>query len=176
MRTAFSNMAWNTGSSSPGELEMTRSTSEVAVCCSSALSRSRVRSSSCFCKSAMEGTTTARSRRRLSVLDFRCHSAARLHSYADRRCAGLASGHATNAIDVTSPPSHKALLTTLRTYARGSERYHTRANLERGLDWAQGTKAQCAILRRLCPSWVKPRIAVQQPNVGFRRLRTCRRK
>ena len=36
-RTAFSSMAWNTGSSSPGELEMTRSTSEVAVCCSKRL-------------------------------------------------------------------------------------------------------------------------------------------
>ena len=34
---------WNTGSSSPGELEMTRSTSEVAVCCSSASVASRVR-------------------------------------------------------------------------------------------------------------------------------------
>ena len=33
MRVAFSSMAWNTGSSSPGELEMTCSTSEVAVCC-----------------------------------------------------------------------------------------------------------------------------------------------
>src|SRR5262249_26020446 len=36
MRTAFASMAWNTGSSSPGELEMTCSTSKVAVCCSSA--------------------------------------------------------------------------------------------------------------------------------------------
>ena len=36
MRVAFSSMAWNTGSSSPGELEMTCSTSEVAVCCSAA--------------------------------------------------------------------------------------------------------------------------------------------
>src|SRR5215813_4726314 len=43
MRTAFSSMAWNTGSNSPGELEMTRSTSEVAVCCSSASVSSRVR-------------------------------------------------------------------------------------------------------------------------------------
>ena len=32
MRTAFSSMVWNTGPSSPGELEITRSTSEVAVC------------------------------------------------------------------------------------------------------------------------------------------------
>ena len=43
MRVAFSSMVWNTGSSSPGELEMTRSTSEVAVCCSSASDSSRVR-------------------------------------------------------------------------------------------------------------------------------------
>ena len=35
MRIAFSSMAWNTGSRSPGELEMTCSTSEVAVCCCS---------------------------------------------------------------------------------------------------------------------------------------------
>ena len=35
-RVAFASMVWNTGSSSPGELEITCSTSEVAVCCSSA--------------------------------------------------------------------------------------------------------------------------------------------
>ena len=43
MRVAFSSIASNTGSSSPGELEMTFSTSEVAVCCSSDSERSRVR-------------------------------------------------------------------------------------------------------------------------------------
>ena len=43
MRVAFSNMVWNTGSNSPGELEMTRSTSDVAVCCSSASVNSAVR-------------------------------------------------------------------------------------------------------------------------------------
>src|ERR1022692_891816 len=42
MRVAFSSIALNTGSSSPGELEMTLNTSEVAVCCSSASSRSRL--------------------------------------------------------------------------------------------------------------------------------------
>ena len=36
MRIALASMAWNTGSNSPGELEMTCSTSDVAVCCSSA--------------------------------------------------------------------------------------------------------------------------------------------
>ena len=43
MRVAFASIAWNTGSSSPGELEITRSTSEVAVCCSNASLRSSVR-------------------------------------------------------------------------------------------------------------------------------------
>ena len=43
MRIAFASMAWNTGSSSPGELLMTLSTSEVAVCCSSDSLKSSVR-------------------------------------------------------------------------------------------------------------------------------------
>ena len=43
MRTAFASIAWKTGSNSPGELEMTPSTSNVAVCCSSASLSSRVR-------------------------------------------------------------------------------------------------------------------------------------
>src|SRR5262249_28345462 len=50
MRTAFSSIAWNTGSSSPGELEITRSTSDVAVCCSSA-------SASFFFRSALARST-----------------------------------------------------------------------------------------------------------------------
>ena len=36
MRTAFASMVSKTGSNSPGDVEMTCSTSEVAVCCSSA--------------------------------------------------------------------------------------------------------------------------------------------
>ena len=43
MRVAFSRSDWNTGTSSAGELEMTFSTSEVAVCCSSDSERSSVR-------------------------------------------------------------------------------------------------------------------------------------
>jgi hypothetical protein len=39
-------MALNTGSSSPGELEMMRSTSDVAFCCSSSSSRSRLSNAS----------------------------------------------------------------------------------------------------------------------------------
>ena len=54
MRVAFANIALNTGSSSPGELEMTCNTSDVAVCCSSDSERSSVRwrsslSSRVFC-------------------------------------------------------------------------------------------------------------------------------
>ena len=40
---AFASTASNTGLSSPGELEMTLSTSDVAVCCSSDSERSSVR-------------------------------------------------------------------------------------------------------------------------------------
>ena len=47
MRVAFSSMVWNTGSRSPGELEMTLSTSEVAVCCSSDSASSRMRVCTC---------------------------------------------------------------------------------------------------------------------------------
>jgi hypothetical protein len=43
---------FDTGSSSPGEQEMTRSTSEVAVCCSRASASSRVRALTCSCRSA----------------------------------------------------------------------------------------------------------------------------
>ena len=41
IRTAFSSIAWNTGCNSPGELEMMRRTSEVAICCSKACFSSR---------------------------------------------------------------------------------------------------------------------------------------
>src|SRR5262249_25212449 len=54
MRVAFSTMARNTGSRSPGELEITRNTSEVAVCCSRASASSRVRASSCCFNSVSE--------------------------------------------------------------------------------------------------------------------------
>src|SRR3974390_1472136 len=51
MRTALSSIAVKTGSSSPGDLLIICSTSEVAVNCSSASSRSRVRWSRCSCRS-----------------------------------------------------------------------------------------------------------------------------
>ena len=43
MRMALASIVWKTGSIWPSEREMTPSTSEVAVCCSSASLRSRVR-------------------------------------------------------------------------------------------------------------------------------------
>src|SRR6266436_2106565 len=52
MRVALSSMAWNTGSTSPGEPEMTPRTSDVAVCCSRASASSRVRALTCSCRSA----------------------------------------------------------------------------------------------------------------------------
>ena len=63
MRVAFSSMASNTGSSSPGELEMTCSTSEVAVCCSSAslsfFSRSLARALSFLISAAWDAPDAA---------------------------------------------------------------------------------------------------------------------
>ena len=59
MRVAFSSIAWNTGSSSPGELEMTSSTSEVAVCCSSDSVRSSVRWRSSLSSRAFSMAMTA---------------------------------------------------------------------------------------------------------------------
>src|SRR5262249_2683039 len=54
MRVAFASMASKTGPSSPGELEMTFKTSDVAVCCSCASFSSRVRALICSCGPAAE--------------------------------------------------------------------------------------------------------------------------
>jgi hypothetical protein len=59
LRTAFSSMVANTDWRSPGELLITCNTSDVAVCCSIASSRSRVRRSSSSCRSAIEGLRRA---------------------------------------------------------------------------------------------------------------------
>jgi hypothetical protein len=68
------------------------------------------------------GTARARSRRVLAARELLHLTAVRFHSYAAGHCAGLASSHATSAIDVTSDhplmmPSHGA-----QDHARGSER------------------------------------------------------
>src|SRR5215469_6976643 len=57
MRTAFASMVSKTGSNSPDDVEMTCSTSEVAVCCSSASASSRLYASSC-CSSSARGSRT----------------------------------------------------------------------------------------------------------------------
>jgi hypothetical protein len=59
MRTAFASMVENTGSSSPGEPEMTCSTSEVAVCCSKASLRSSVRCRSSLSRRVFSMAMTA---------------------------------------------------------------------------------------------------------------------
>ena len=56
---ALANIAANTGSSSPGEPEMTCSTSEVAVCCSNASLRSVVRWRSSLSSRAFSMAMTA---------------------------------------------------------------------------------------------------------------------
>ena len=58
-RTAFSSIFSNTGSRSPGELEITCSTSEVAVCCSNASLRSLVRWRSSLSSRAFSMAMTA---------------------------------------------------------------------------------------------------------------------
>src|SRR5262249_36958901 len=50
---AFSSMAWNTDSSLPGELLMTRATSRVVVCCSRDSASSRLTALTCSCRSAL---------------------------------------------------------------------------------------------------------------------------
>jgi hypothetical protein len=59
MRVEFSSIAWNTGPSSPGKLEITPSTSDVAVCCSSASERSSVRCRSSLSRRVFSMAITA---------------------------------------------------------------------------------------------------------------------
>ena len=59
MRTAFASMVSKTGFNSPGEELMTRSTSEVAVCCSRASLRSSVRWRSSLSRRAFSMAITA---------------------------------------------------------------------------------------------------------------------
>ena len=63
IRVAFESIAWNTGSSSPGEREMTCRTSEVAVCCSSASESWRLRAAFSFARSTtgLSGVEPSRS-------------------------------------------------------------------------------------------------------------------
>jgi hypothetical protein len=56
------------------------------------------------------------------------------HRCAARRRTGLASGHATNPIDVTSGQPLMKPSPDVQDHARGTEIYHLRAEFERGLD------------------------------------------
>ena len=138
-RVAFSSMAWNTGSSSPAKPPMNRSTSEVAACCSNASASRfcasaswRVRWSSCCSWSSAVGPRRRSAVRGLRRFDLGRLTAARLHSYGVRRCAGAASGHAINAIDVTKGRRSHKPSNDVQDHPRASERYHTCAGVERG--------------------------------------------
>src|ERR1700730_11895414 len=106
------------------------------------------------------GTATARSRRPLAAFELRRVTAARFHSYTARRCADPASGDA----NASMKPSYSA-----QDHARGSERYHTIARVERGLDRVRARARTAPILRRLGPRWV---IRVEggrgRPSMHFR--------
>src|SRR5262245_63893844 len=65
IRTAFSSIALKTGFKSPGELEMTFSTSEVAVCCSSDSESSCVRACTSSNRRSEEHTSELQSLRHL---------------------------------------------------------------------------------------------------------------
>src|SRR5215472_1770830 len=76
MRVAFASMASKTGCKSPGEPEITRSTSDVAVCCSSA-------SASFFFRSAL--AARRRSTRVLAFVVFERRLVMRLRLFAPLR-------------------------------------------------------------------------------------------
>ena len=97
MRVAFSSIAWKTGSSSPGELLMTSSTSAVAVCCASASSRSRVSSASFLSKpvpAEPRRRVTFGALRRLGAVGmlrrFFIATPANAHACRERVCSGRA--------------------------------------------------------------------------------------
>jgi hypothetical protein len=74
MRSAFSSIAWNTGSKLPGNELMTCSTSDVGESCSSASSRSRVSRATSVSRPAggLRRTTAFGALLRFSVTNFRC--------------------------------------------------------------------------------------------------------
>src|SRR5215471_5431339 len=83
-------MASNTGASSPGELEITCSTSEVAVCCSRASASSRVRALTCCCRSAsveLGGRAAVGALFRLGFVVLACCVFAGLRLIVQRRLA-----------------------------------------------------------------------------------------
>ena len=92
-----SSMAWNTGSSSPGELEMTRSTSEVAVCCSSASESSRVRACTSSNSRTFSIAITAWSAKVVDQLDLLVGEGAHLQSPQDDQAEWFPFAHERHA-------------------------------------------------------------------------------
>src|SRR5262245_51663823 len=137
MRVALASIVSNTGSSSPGEPEMMRSTSEVAACCSRASTSSRVTRSSCSCISAGEGPrprAVVDSLRRLSfvVLRWRIFIAA--------PSVAAPAYHQRNRC---TDASHGAPLTMFRITPEALKLYHLHSEIERDLDRGWRTRAQC---------------------------------
>src|ERR1700726_159265 len=110
MRVAFSSIAWNTDSKSPGDALMTRSTSEVAVCCSNdsrgslssraccsrTSANSRVSALTCFCRSArveLAGRTAVGALLHLGLVVLPC--CAGLRVIVRRRLTGPSHGPTT---------------------------------------------------------------------------------
>ena len=103
MRVAFSSIAWNTGSSSPGDELMTRNTSAVAVCCSSDSVSSRVRSCSASNSRTFSSAMTAWSAKVADEFDLlvgeTLDPVAHQHQDADRP-AFAQQRHAECGVDV----------------------------------------------------------------------------
>src|SRR5262249_13150341 len=100
IRVAFAKIASNTGSSSPGELEMTRNTSEVAVCCSRASASSRL-----SCSSRSERVARIRPTRGLAFVPVE-------RRFSALRDKGYLVGTVIGALPVgLSPRSRVAILT-----------------------------------------------------------------
>jgi hypothetical protein len=113
MHSAFSSIALKTGSSRSGELEMTRSTSEVAVCCSSASAScfrasasSRVRVPTCSCRSArveLAGRAAVGALLRLGFVVLPCCAFAGLRPIVRRRLTEPSHGATTVDYHIKMP-------------------------------------------------------------------------
>ena len=126
-------MTWKTGSSPAGEELMTRSTSAVAFCCSSASSRSRLNSATFLFRSAADDLrwcATFGAVRRFGVAAFRRRDVTDAEPALERRRI-----------------AHPRLRTT--PIFKGD--YSTDLRLAK---WGSGSVCTAAILSHSCPLWV----------------------
>src|SRR5262249_18120687 len=130
IRRAFSSIVVNTGLSSPGELEITPSTSEVAVCCSSASARcsraswsSRLYFSSCCSRSA--GGLRTSPMRVFAFVPVERSLRPRVGLFAPLRDKGHLVGTVTGPLPVG--PSQGSSLSILREPHAELAPFHTRS-------------------------------------------------